>query len=105
MSETPPPVPPMDYLPMDPNPKDKLNWAGITALILGCVNILSWCLPPCGCLLGIAGIVFGAIGLKSNKRGMAMAGLIMSIISILLTIANAIAGIYMQQHGMGIWKP
>jgi hypothetical protein len=88
----------------DPN-KDKFNWAAITALVIGCVNILSWCIPLCGCPCGIAGIVFGAIGLKSNKKGFAIAGIILSAISILFTLGNAIAGIWMQQNHKGIWAP
>jgi len=60
------------------------DWAGIVALATGatgCISViiglfLCWPLLFLGALLGIAGVVFGIIGLKSSKRGLALAGLI-----------------------------
>ena len=80
----PPPQPPSEA-------DASKNWAAITALVIGCVNALSWCVP-----LGVGGIVFGVIGLKSQKRGMAMAGL---IICIVLSIINGIWGAYLMKTG------
>jgi hypothetical protein len=104
MSEHFPPDTPSYYTPPQ-GPRDKLNWAATTGLVLGCCNILSWIIPLCGCPVGICGIVFSAIGLNSSKRNLALTGLIMSIISILLTIANALLGVWMQQNHKGIWAP
>jgi hypothetical protein len=109
MSEqTPPPSPPApEFVPYESSDSDgSKEWIPITALVLGCVNFLSWCIPLCGCPVGVAGIIFGVLGLKSkSKRGFAMAGLIMSIISMLLTIGNAVVGMWMQMNKKGIWGP
>ena len=88
------------------SPKGPSDWIPIVALILGCLNVLSWCLPLCGCPVGIAGIVFGVLGLKSNtRRGMAKAGLIMSVISMLFTLVNAGIGAWMYFNHKGVWAP
>lgn len=68
------------------------DWAAITSLVTGITSALS-----CFCgsffipilfavLLAPAAVVFGIIGLKSRQRGMAIAGLILGIVMVLLTI-------------------
>lgn len=75
-----------------PQPKDQGGFA-IASLVLGIVDLLAWLLPICGLPIGIAGIILGAIGAKSSKRGMAIAGIILCAIAIVLGIVNAVAGI------------
>lgn len=66
----------------------------IAALILGIVGLLAWCLPILGYPVGIAGIILGILGIKkSGMKGMSIAGLIMSCVCILASVANSIAGI------------
>ncbi|MDD3625949.1 MAG: DUF4190 domain-containing protein [bacterium] len=65
----------------------------ITAFILGLVGIIAWCFPLIGFPVALAGIIFGILGLKSeNKKVFSVIGLILSGISFIATIINAIAG-------------
>ena len=64
--------------------------------ILGLVGILAWLLPIVGLPVTLCGIVFSAMGLSSSARGKARAGLILSVIFLVLTILNAIAGAALQ---------
>lgn len=72
------------------------NWMAITAISLGGANLLSWLCPLCGFPMGIAGIIFGVLGLKSRQRILAIVGIALSSLSILLTIGNAALGVYLQ---------
>ena len=65
----------------------------IAALILGIINLGSWCIPVCGLPLAIAGIVVGILGLKSTQRTMAIIGLALSGISFFLSIIVTVLGI------------
>lgn len=69
------------------------------ALVLGIIGMIMWCLPILGLPIGIVGIVLGAKGLDSSKRGMAMAGLIMSILCVAFALVNAGIGAYMGATG------
>ena len=37
-------------------------------------------------LLGIAGLIFGILGLKSQSRGMAIAGIVMAVLNLIIGI-------------------
>lgn len=60
-----------------PAPANNRQGAAIAALVLGILNLLSWCLPICGFPMSIAGIITGVIGLKSSSRGLAIAGIVL----------------------------
>lgn len=82
-----------------PNQAPPSNGLAIAALILGILSIVLCWAFGLGILLGIAGVVLGALGLsKSNElpgqagRGQAIAGLITGAIGALLSIV-LIAGI------------
>lgn len=83
----------MYYPPQQPvqNPNDHSGLA-IAALVLGIVGVTSWLIPICGLPINILGVIFGAIGIKSSKQGMAIAGLVLSSIGVLLAILNAVLG-------------
>lgn len=72
------------------NPKKGL---GITALVLAIMaGVLAFVIPvdyvDAPFLLGIAGMIFGIIGIvKKNGKGMAIAGLIISILVIIIALA------------------
>ncbi len=65
---------------------EKNHNAAIVALVLGILSIVFCWLPGCNFVLCIIGIVCGAVSLgkKNPGTGMAVAGLIISIIGLLL---------------------
>ena len=72
----------------------------VTSLVLGIVGMVAWCIPLAGVPVTIVGIVFGAKGLSSTSdRGMAIAGLTLSIIGLVLSVINAIYGAYLGATG------
>lgn len=72
----------------------------IIALVAGCINLLSWCLPICGLPLSIGGIVCGVLGMgSSTKRPLAIAGLILSVLGLIASIVNAVLGAMMFMQG------
>jgi len=83
----------MYYPPQPPvqNPNDHSGLA-IAALVLGIVGVTSWLLPICGLPINILALIFGAIGIKSSKQGMAITGLVLGSIGVLLAILNAVLG-------------
>ncbi len=56
-------------------PDPSKNWAAIASLPVGIVSLL-----VAGVLLGPTAIVFGALGFKSEKKGLAIAGFVIGII-------------------------
>jgi hypothetical protein len=71
----------------------------VTSLVLGIVGMLAWLLPIIGLPVAITGLVFGVRSLNSVNKGMAIAGLTLSIIGTVLSIINASIGAYMGATG------
>jgi hypothetical protein len=65
---------------------DKRNWMAITSLVLGIINFCAMFIPCCGAILPIVGLILGILGLQSNRRGMAIAGIILAVITLCITI-------------------
>lgn len=61
--------------------------------ILGLCSIIAWFLPIIGLPVTVIGIIFSSLGMNSAKRGQAVAGLILSIIFLVLTVINSLAGL------------
>lgn len=64
----------------------------VVSLVLGLVGILAWLLPIIGFPVTIAGLIFGIRNLNSARRGMAIAGIVLSSSFLLLTAINSLAG-------------
>ena len=65
----------------------------LTGFILGLVGIIAWLIPLAGYPVCICGIVFSSKGLKSTtKKGMAIAGLVLSIVFLVFTFFNSLIG-------------
>ena len=66
----------------------KQNNMAISGLVFGIFAILGFWAPVAGLTAGIIGIVCSAIGLakKDSRKGMAIAGLILSIVAIILSL-------------------
>ncbi len=73
----------------------KQNGKAIASLVLGLVGLIAWLLPLAGYPVTIVGIVMGVKGLKSEKKSLAIAGLILSIIGLAATLVNSIIGAVM----------
>jgi hypothetical protein len=72
-------------------PQKQQNVFGVLALILGIVSIIVCCFYG-GIWAGIPGIVLGVIGInkagkgRASNRGLAMTGVVLSVIGLLLTV-------------------
>ncbi|MCI8330906.1 MAG: zinc-ribbon domain-containing protein [Bacilli bacterium] len=65
-----------------------------TGFGFGLGSILAWILPLIGYPVTICGIIYSSKGMKSEaSKGKAIAGLILSIIFLIATIMNSIAGV------------
>jgi hypothetical protein len=71
----------------------------IAALILGCVSLVAWCCPLLGLAISIPGLILGIFGLKSSRRGMALAGVILCSLGLVLSAINGGWGAYMVISG------
>lgn len=76
------PVAPID-------PKAKKAKVGF---ILGLVSIVAWLIPLIGLPVTICGIIFSALGLGSAQRKKAITGLVLSIVFLIASLGNAVAG-------------
>lgn len=78
------------YSPVPPEaPAPQSNGFAIASLILGILSILGTCCCGIGVLFGIVGIILGCLQPKDNlgnKPGMAIAGIVTSVIGILFGI-------------------
>lgn len=72
---------------------DKKATFGMVGFILGLVSIIAWFIPFIGYPVTILGIIFSGLGLNSNNRGKATAGLTLSIIFLVVTIINSALGV------------
>ena len=59
----------------------------VAALVLCILAALSCCVPMISIPLSIAGIICGVLGLKSDRRSMAIAALVVSIVFLVLAVA------------------
>jgi hypothetical protein len=71
--------------PVAPQGTDRKGLA-IASLVLGIVGVLSCCLSWVATIPGILAIIFGILGVKSSKKGMAIAGIICGALAIILGI-------------------
>ena len=75
------------------------NGSAVASLVIGIISMIAWLLPILGVPLSIVGIVLGNRGRRLLvQRGMATAGLALSIIALVLALLNAFAGAMMAIH-------
>lgn len=67
----------------------------MVGFILGLVGIIAWFLPIIGVPVTILGIIFSALGINSQNRNKAIAGLILSIVFLVVTLINSFLGALM----------
>ncbi len=97
-----------DYYNNDPNytgqypmnqPQPQKQGLSIASMVLGICGFLAWCIPLLGFPVSITGLVLGIVGMKKGGRGMAIAGIITSAITLVLTLANSLLGAYLGATG------
>jgi hypothetical protein len=84
-SYPPPPEPPMMSAP-PASRADSRNWMAVTSLVLGIINFCAMFIPCCGGILPIVGLILGILGLQSNRRNMAIAGIVLAAITLCVAI-------------------
>lgn len=72
---------------------------GVTALVFGIVGLLAWIIPIIGLPVGIVALVLGILGIKKSSKGMSIAGIVLGVICLVLTIINSAIGAYQGYHG------
>ncbi|MEU1519828.1 DUF4190 domain-containing protein [Streptomyces sp. NPDC005811] len=71
-------------------PPVESNGIGVTAMVLGIASAVLFCLWPAAIVVGVLGVVFGAIGRRKASRGeatnpgQALAGIILGIAGVIL---------------------
>jgi len=89
----PPPLPTFQHsAPADTSGK------AVASLVLGLIGLAAWLLPIIGLPVTIIGLVMGAKGRRS-RPGMAGAGIVLSIIGLVLSLINAAYGAYLGATG------
>lgn len=74
---------------------EKADKSATAGFVLGLVSIIAWFIPLFGYPISICGIVFSAKGLKSKtNKGKAIAGLVLSIVFLVFTFINSMAGLF-----------
>jgi len=80
------PAPEQSGQPAPAAPAAKVGF-GVTALVLGIVGVFLCWIPIFGLILPILAIVFGGIGIfLQSGRGMAIAGLVVGVITLIINI-------------------
>ena len=75
---------------------DKTDRNAATGFILGLISIVAWLIPLFGYPVTICGIIFSSKGLKSSiNKEKAITGLVLSIIFLVFTLGNSLAGVIM----------
>jgi len=82
-----------------PDPADESNGKATASLVLGLISIFAWFIPLIGLPTTIAGLVLGIKGLGPQRSGKAIAGIVLSIIFLVITVLNAALGAYLAAKG------
>ncbi len=84
-------------------PEPEKKGLSIASLVLGICGIVGCCLPILGYPVAITGLVLGIIGKNKGAKGMAIAGIIISCITLALTLLNSILGVYLVTTGYTLY--
>lgn len=79
----------LTYVPQRVVVRDRRDGMALASLLLGLISGAISLIPLCGIvalLPAMIGILFGWLGLKSSRRGMAMAGMLFSMLAIAMAL-------------------
>ncbi len=82
-----------------PQPAPEKKGLSIASMVLGICGFLAWCIPLFGYPVCVTGLVLGVVGIQKGGKGMAIAGIIMCVLTLILTIINSALGAYMGATG------
>lgn len=85
---------------VEPGQQGGGNGKSIASLVLGICGFLGCCIPIVGVICGIVGLSLGVKAKNENPNSMATAGIVLSIITLVLSVINWIAGIFLNLRGM-----
>lgn len=80
----------------DNQPQKPAQGLSIASLVLGIAGFVACCLPLIGYPVTITGLVLGIVAKTKGAGGMAIAGIVLSIITFVLTLVNSIGGVLLQ---------
>jgi len=76
-----------EYQPPQPSqqPPQGKQYGGlaIAGMVIGIVSLFIWWIPFIGLVLTIVGLILSGFGMKSDNRGMAIAGLVTNILGLI----------------------
>lgn len=72
----------------------------IASLVLGIIGMAGWLLPIVGFPVILTGLALGIVGREKGGRGMANAGIVLCIVTLVLVSGNAAIGAYKGAHGL-----
>lgn len=88
---------PTNGMPSNDDPSQKpAQGLSIASLVLGIAGFVACCLPLVGYPVTITGLVLGIVAKTKGAGGMAIAGIVLSIITFVLTLVNSIGGVLLQ---------
>lgn len=71
---------------------DKNAGKAKAGFILGLISIAAWFIPLIGYPVTVVGLVLSILGVKSSKKKLAIAGIILTVIFLIVTIINSVLG-------------
>ncbi|MBL0387132.1 hypothetical protein JJB07_10760 [Tumebacillus sp. ITR2] len=77
-----------------PQPQKSGGGLAIAGMIVGIVGLIFCWIPFFGFIVNLTGLILSAFGMKSNERGMAVAGLVMTIIGLLVALLVTVLMIF-----------
>ncbi|GEM_PF-1615574 len=84
---TMPPQMMTSYAPVPVNENSKMNWAAITGFILSLIALCSFWLGLIPFIFAVTGLIFSILGAKSDKKGLAIAGIVISVVAMVIAVA------------------
>ena len=69
------------------------------SMVLGIIGLIAWCFICIGLPITIVGLILGVIAMKGSNRGMAIAGVTMSIIGLVATIIFTFLTVFSSLQG------
>ncbi len=82
------------YYPPPVNPSKPAEGLGIAALVLGLVSSVLFWIPFIGLIVSLTSVIFGAVAKTKGNGGMAIAGIVLGIIFLLLSIFILVSFFY-----------